>query len=103
MNGTNYTGQIFNTPTPFLVENSSLARFGCDLAKNPWCGQFGTQQIFEVIYLTILTIFGIFGNLLVIFSIVLEKKAHKNANIFIINLAIADFVVSWKISFLIRF
>ena len=66
----------------------------CNSSQNYWCENFGTQQIIEVIYLTLLTILGIFGNLLVICSISLEKKLFKQANIFIVNLAFADLVVS---------
>ena len=77
---------------------------GCDLEpQNPWCGKFGAQQYIEVIYLMILTILGCFGNLLVISSIALEKKVLKNANIFIVNLAVADFLVSENYSKELRY
>ena len=78
------------TNTPVVDENISR----CNVTVNPWCEKFGVQQIIEVIYLSILTVLAFFGNLLVIFSIILEKKVHRNANVFIINLAFADFLVS---------
>ena len=65
----------------------------CD-PKNPWCGKSGAQQIVEIIFLISVTILGTFGNILVIASVSLEKNIHKNANVFIINLAVADFLVS---------
>ena len=83
-----------------MVENASVTV--CNYTYNPWCGMFGSQQVFEVVYLVLLTLLGIFGNLLVIFSILLEKKLHKHANIFIANLAFADFLVS-RHSFLCLF
>ena len=73
---------------------NNASNTSCNITLNPWCEQFGPQQFFEIFYLTSLTILGVFGNLLVIFSILLEKKIHKQANIFIVNLAFADFVVS---------
>ena len=62
--------------------------------QNPWCGLFGPQQYVEVAYLTVLTVLGVLGNIMLIFSVLFEKKLHKNANIFIVNLAFADFLVS---------
>lgn len=44
--------------------------------------------------MTIITVLGAVGNLIVIFSIALEKRVHAHGNIFIINLAVADFLVS---------
>ena len=83
--------------TIFAVTNETVTtgpnKSNCD-PNNPWCGQFGLQQYFEIVYLTVLTVLGIFGNLLVIFSIIVEKKTHKNGNLFISSLAVADFVVS---------
>jgi len=64
------------------------------LIINPWCGQFGARQIFEIIYLLLVSIVGTFGNLLVISSIVYKKRLHKHGNIFIVNLAVADLIVS---------
>ena len=74
----------------------SLQNFSqCDLEpQNPWCGLFGIQQYIEIVYLSIITVFGVLGNLVVISSILLERKLHKQANIFIVNLAVADFLVS---------
>ena len=60
----------------------------------PYYMQYGAERIFDALYLTILTVVGTFGNLLVILSIIYTGRVNKNGNIFIINLAIADFVVS---------
>ncbi|CAK8693989.1 unnamed protein product [Clavelina lepadiformis] len=76
--------------------NESLNLTECEKLQpdNPWCGKFGGQQIFEVVYLTIVTVVGTFGNILVICSIVFENRVHKNGNAFIINLAAADLIVT---------
>ena len=77
-----------------ITLNATTTTSRCDLEpQNPWCGQFGAQQYIEVAYLTIITIFGVLGNLVVIFSIILEGKILKQANVFIVNLALADFLV----------
>ena len=80
------------------MNNSSATRANdnssCDLQVNPWCDQFGIQQYFEIVFLSTIVVLGVFGNLLVIFSIVLAGKISKQGNVFIINLAIADFLVS---------
>ena len=66
----------------------------CNFTLNPWCGQFGLQQYFEVFILMLMVGLGVLGNLLVILSIVIVGRTYKNGNIFIINLAIADLLVS---------
>ena len=100
-----------------LEEQSGLDDFGtnnftsyvtpqlerCELEpENPWCGMFGWQQYMEVTYLSIITIFGVLGNLLVISSIIFENKLYKKGNIFIVNLAMADFLVNITKFVLIR-
>ena len=44
--------------------------------------------------LLVIGIVGSLGNLTVIFSIILMKKVYQQGNIFVINLAIADLMVS---------
>lgn len=48
----------------------------------------------DVVYLILVALTGVFGNLLVICSIIHGKKTFRNGNVFIINLAVADLVVS---------
>jgi len=60
----------------------------------PYYMQYRPGRIFDALYLTILSVVGTFGNLLVILSILHEGKIKTNGNIFIINLAIADLIVS---------
>ncbi|XP_039258951.2 melatonin receptor type 1C-like [Styela clava] len=55
--------------------------------------QFGVLQYFEFAYIVSIIALGSLGNLVVIFSIILDKKVHSGGNIFIINLAIADFFI----------
>ena len=62
--------------------------------ENPYCGIFGPAEIAEVIFLVIFILCGTLGNLLVIASVIYEKRVHKKGNIFVINLAVADLVVS---------
>lgn len=59
-------------------------------------GYYPTEsvRIFEICYLSFLTVVGTVGNLLVIFSIIYAKRVHKSGNLFIINLAFADLIVS---------
>ena len=66
----------------------------CNSTKNPGCREFGGRQIFEVIYLIFISVFGSSGNLLVILSVLFKKRLYKHGNIFIVNLAVADFYVS---------
>ncbi|XP_076802965.1 melatonin receptor type 1A-like [Clavelina lepadiformis] len=81
--------------TSASYENSTELLPRCDQqSDNPWCGQFGILQVFEVIYLLLLCIGGSLGNLLVIVSIIFEKKVTEQGNIFIINLAVADFYIT---------
>nr|CAB3254766.1 5-hydroxytryptamine receptor-like [Phallusia mammillata] len=48
----------------------------------------------EVFFLALIAIVGTFGNLILILSIVILKRVHKNGNIFLVNLAAADMLVS---------
>jgi len=75
-----------------FVNNTTAAKSFIDY--EPYYRQYGAERIFDALYLTILTVVGTFGNLLVILSIVYAGRVNKNGNIIIINLAIADFVVS---------
>lgn len=55
-----------------------------------------TDRILSIIFLTVLSvscIIGIIGNTLVIGAIMVSKKLRTTGNMFIVNLAIADFVV----------
>ena len=65
----------------------------CD-SVNLWCGKYDVKRIFELIYLLILILVGVFGNLLVILSIINAGKLYKHGNVFIVNLAIVDLLVS---------
>lgn len=51
-------------------------------------------QVFEVTFLAVLAVTGTIGNLIVILSIIHAKLVHRNGNLFIINLALADLLVS---------
>ena len=75
--------------TPF---NDSSDEAPCNSSTNPWCGEFGTRQYIELSYLVVIIVLGIFGNLLVMLSMHFHGK--KKENLFIINLAMADFIVS---------
>nr|XP_026689841.1 melatonin receptor type 1B-A-like isoform X2 [Ciona intestinalis] len=78
-----------------LVTNGTMNLTMCDLQpNNPYCGIYGPQRVVEAVYMTLLVVIGTIGNLMVIFSIMLEKRIHKNGNIFIINLAVADIFVT---------
>ena len=61
---------------------------------NTNCGDFGSEEIVDIAFLGFCAIVGSFGNLLVIFSLLNEKKVHKQANVFIVSLAAADLFVS---------
>ena len=76
------------------VNGSFVEPESCNLTLNPWCGVFGGRQVFEVIYLLFVSVFGSIGNLLVISSIIYKRRLHKHGNIFIVNLAVADLIVS---------
>jgi len=51
-------------------------------------------DISKLLYLVLLCVVGVFGNVLVICTIIMKRAVYKNANIFIMNLAIADLVVT---------
>jgi len=55
--------------------------------------ELGAHELIEVVYLSTISLMGTLGNLMVISSIVLQKQALKDGNIFLINLAFADLLV----------
>ena len=61
---------------------------------NPYYENFGAAEVVEVTFLCLFTVLGMFGNFLVICSIIYAKRVFKQGNIFIINLAFADLIVS---------
>uniref|UniRef100_H2YXT3 G-protein coupled receptors family 1 profile domain-containing protein n=1 Tax=Ciona savignyi TaxID=51511 RepID=H2YXT3_CIOSA len=61
---------------------------------NPWYGIYGIQRIVEIVYLCTVIMIGTLGNMLVICSIKFAKRTHLNGNIFIVNLAFADLLVT---------
>jgi len=60
--------------------------------------ELGAHELIEVFFLVIISLMGTLGNLIVISSIILQKQALKNGNIFLINLAFADLLVSMILS-----
>jgi len=62
--------------------------------KGPYYARYDAGRVIDILYLTIVSVIGTFGNLTVILSIIHGRRLTKNGNIFIINLAIADFIVS---------
>jgi len=83
--------KMFEEDNSTSIENLSY----CQIYQptNPSCGIFGAIEIVDVIFLSTLTLVGVFGNLLVISSIIYDKKVHFYGNVFIINLAVADVMV----------
>jgi len=65
----------------------------CD-SSNPWCGHYNWQRFFEIFYLTFVAILGTFGNIIVICSINHAKRLYKHGNVFVVNLAIVDLVLT---------
>ena len=53
----------------------------------------GVTRVLEIIFYIVLCIGGTFGNLTVIFSIIMKRAIFKNGNLFIANLAVADLIV----------
>ena len=64
---------------------------------SPWKPYDENLRTIEMVYLIVLMVVGSLGNLLVISSIIHEKRVNKSGNIFIINLAVADLFVSLHI------
>jgi len=58
--------------------------------------KYGAGRVFDILYLTFISVIGTFGNLLVISSIIYGRRIHKCGNVFLINLAITDLIVSCK-------
>ena len=52
-------------------------------------------MVVEIVYLAIVSLFGTLGNALVIGTILYKRMTFKNAHMFILNLAIADLLVSF--------
>ena len=50
--------------------------------------------IIDISFQFVFMITGTLGNLLVILSILFDKRTHQHGNIFILNLAVADLIVS---------
>ncbi|XP_078491982.1 melatonin receptor type 1B-like isoform X1 [Ciona intestinalis] len=61
---------------------------------NPWYGIYGFQRTIEIVYLVCIILLGTLGNLLVICSIKSANRTHVSGNIFIVNLAVADLLVT---------
>ena len=78
--------------------NGSLLYSDFHQSTNSYYAMFGAKETVEVVFLTILSLVGSFGNLLVIFSIINDKRVQQHGNIFIINLAVADFMVIFFVS-----
>ena len=62
---------------------------------SPWKPYDEALRTIEMVYLIVLMVVGSLGNLLVISSIIHEKRVNKSGNIFVINLAVADLFVSF--------
>ena len=75
-----------NTNFTFTKEDSEV--------DSPWKPYDEVLRTVELVYLIVLMVVGSLGNLLVISSIIHEKRVNKSGNIFIINLAVADLFVS---------
>ena len=67
-----------------------------DLGDNNliWADRPLSELVAELIVLFLICIFGVFGNTLVIAALATEKNIFKSGNVFIINLAVADLLVS---------
>jgi len=50
----------------------------------------------EIVVLIMVAVTGTFGNLLVITSIIYLHRQHKYGNMFLVNLAFADLLVSYR-------
>ena len=70
----------------------------CD-SINYWCGRYDGKRAFQLVYLILVIVVGVFGNLLVIFSINYARRLYKHGNVFVVNLAIVDLMVSLIIFF----
>jgi len=96
-----------NNDTKMVEDNSTSSEnlSYCQIFQptNPYCGVFGAIEIVDEIFLSALALVGVCGNLLVISSIVYDKKIHYYGNVFIINLAVADMMVRIWFHFLRKF
>ncbi|XP_039258950.2 melatonin receptor type 1C-like isoform X2 [Styela clava] len=75
------------------TSRNELESYNATISTVDYWPEFGVLQYFEFSYILLIIILGLFGNIIVISSIVLEKKIHTSGNIFIINLAVADLLV----------
>nr|CAB3254747.1 5-hydroxytryptamine receptor-like [Phallusia mammillata] len=76
------------------MSNISMDGLECTNTSGPYCGIYDAGRIVDAIFLVILTVVGTVGNFLVIFSIICARRVNKNGNVFIINLALADLIVT---------
>ncbi|XP_076802967.1 melatonin receptor type 1C-like [Clavelina lepadiformis] len=79
--------------TVYDVDNQTGPVASATIVPDPEV-QFGSQQVVEVVYLSLLAVVGTLGNLLVISSIVHARRVNEHGNVFVINLAIADILVN---------
>ena len=84
--------------TPLITEASNYTGTSgwnkpCNHELND-CNNYARAWIFDLIFHVFLIIIGTFGNLTVIASLIVQKKLNKNGNILIVNLAVADLIVS---------
>ena len=79
---------------PIDFSNTSEYCIYCD-SSNPFCGIYDTRRVFEIVYLCFVIVTGTCGNLLVIMSITHARRLYKHGNVFIVNLAVADLIVSF--------
>jgi len=65
----------------------------CD-PVNYWCGRYDGKRAFQLAYLVLVIVVGVFGNLLVISSINYARRLYKHGNVFVVNLAIVDLMLT---------
>jgi len=76
------------------INETELTRYNNLHPGNENIRHLGPALLAEVVFYIILCIGGTIGNLTVIFSTVMEQKLTKQGNMFVINLAVADLMVS---------
>ncbi|OQV15374.1 putative Melatonin receptor type 1A [Hypsibius exemplaris] len=76
-----------------MSSNITKMSYADDSIKNPLEGENGLKYFF-VICLALLSVFGTFGNLLVIGTVCVMPVLRTTNNYFIINLSVADFMVT---------
>ena len=88
---------VSHSSITLAVNNTTIKNQGQQCGTrlpNYWEGRFDARWVIELIFYAVLILVGVIGNLTVIGSILLAKAYDKNGNIFIINLAVADIIVS---------